>query len=93
MGTLFIPNTLAVIRGGPNPQAACRLIDYLLRPKVEARLAAGPSAQIPLNPRVDVDLRVQSPRTIQAMPIDFQAAAAKWDTAAEFLRAEFALGD
>lgn len=93
MGTLFIPNTLAVIRGGPNPQAARRLIDYLLRPEVEKRLAAGPSAQIPLNPGVDVELRVESPRTVKAMPVDFRAAADKWDTAAVFLRNEFALGD
>jgi iron(III) transport system substrate-binding protein len=48
MGTLFIPNTLAVIKGGPNREPAHRLVDYLLSPTVEEKLAAGPSAQIPL---------------------------------------------
>jgi iron(III) transport system substrate-binding protein len=89
MGTLFIPNTLAIIQGGPNGQAARRLIDYLLSPEVEAKLAAGPSAQIPLNSQVDVKVRVETPRTIKAMAVDFDAAAAKWDTAAKFLRDEF----
>ena len=51
MGTLFFPNTLSVIKGCPHPDAARKLIDYLLSPEVEAegsRLRAG-AAQIPLN--------------------------------------------
>ena len=53
VGTLLLPNTLAVVKGAPHPQAAIRLIDYLLSAEVEAKLAAGPSAQIPLNRRRD----------------------------------------
>ena len=89
IGTLFIPNTLAIIRGGPNPDSARRLVDYLLSPKVEAKLAAGRSAQIPLNPECDAKVRVQTPKTIKAMQIDFEAAAEKWDAAREFITAEF----
>jgi iron(III) transport system substrate-binding protein len=48
LGTLFIPNTLAIIKGGPHPDAARALADHLLSPEVEAALANGPSAQIPL---------------------------------------------
>ena len=92
LGTLFIPNTLAIIKGGPNPEAARRLVDYLLGPKVEAKLAAGPSAQIPLNPNVDVDVRVRTPGTIRPMAVDFDAAALKWKTAARFIRDEFTGG-
>ena len=66
LGTLLIPNTLAIIRGGPNPAAARRLVDYLLSPEVESRLAAGPSAQIPLNPKVESPATAcKTPRTIQ----------------------------
>lgn len=90
LGTLFIPNTLGKIRGGPNPAAAKKLVDYLLSPAVEQKLAAGPSAQIPLNPAVDQPPRVESPRTVRAMPVDFAAAAENWDRAARFLRDEFA---
>ena len=89
LGTLFIPNTLAIIAGGPNPQSARRLVDYLLSPEVEKKLAAGPSAQIPLNPEVDAEVRVETPQTIKAMPVDFEAAAECWDTVYEFLREEF----
>ena len=42
VGTLFIPNTLGIIAGGPNPREARRLVEYLLSSEVEARLAAGP---------------------------------------------------
>ncbi len=93
LGTLFIPNTLAIIRGGPNPEAARRLVDYLLSPSVEARLAAGPSAQIPLNPAVEAEPRVETPQTIEPMPVDFAAAAASWETARRFIRDEFATGE
>ena len=48
LGTLFIPNTLALIKGAPHPEAAEALADHLLSPEVEAALARGPSAQIPL---------------------------------------------
>ncbi|MFH5802891.1 extracellular solute-binding protein [Alienimonas sp. DA493] len=45
-----IPNTVALIRGGPNPGHAARLADYLLGKEVAVRLANGPSRQIPLTP-------------------------------------------
>ena len=93
LGTLFIPNTLSIIKGCPNPVEARRLVDYLLAPPVEEKLAAGPSAQIPLNPEVKGDVRVETPRTVKAMQIDFQSAAARWDTARRFLRDEFATGE
>jgi iron(III) transport system substrate-binding protein len=93
LGTLFIPNTLAIIKGGPNPEAARRLVDYLLSPEVEAKLAAGRSAQIPLNPEVKAEVRVRTPQTVKPMRVDFQAAAKSWDTAARFIRDEFATGE
>jgi iron(III) transport system substrate-binding protein len=93
LGTLFIPNTLAIIKGGPNPQAARQLVDYLLTPPVEAKLAAGPSAQIPLNPDVDAEVRVETPQTVKAMQVDFQAAADCWEQARTFIRDEFATGE
>ncbi|MEN6495407.1 MAG: extracellular solute-binding protein [Thermoguttaceae bacterium] len=91
LGTLFIPNSLAIIAGGPNPDASKRLVDYLLSPEVEARLAAGPSAQISLNPAVKANTsRVATPQSIKAMAVDFPAAAEKWEEAAAFLRQQFA---
>ena len=48
VGTLFIPNTLALIKDSPHPQEAEKLLDYLLSGDVERQLADGPSGQIPL---------------------------------------------
>jgi iron(III) transport system substrate-binding protein len=91
IGTLYIPNTLAVIKGAPHAAEAHQLVDYLLSPEIEARLAQGPSAQVPLNPDVSVEPPIKTPRTIRAMQVDFEQAAQKWDDAAKFLRERFAL--
>ena len=90
LGTLFLPNTLAVIKGAPHPRAAEALADDLLGPEVEAALARGPSAQIPLNPHVIAAPQVETPRTVHAMDVDFEAAAKLWDRVAAFLASEFA---
>jgi iron(III) transport system substrate-binding protein len=90
MGTLFIPNTLAMIKGAPHPEAARKLADLILSPEVEAALAEGPSAQIPLLKTTSKPSRVETPATVHAMSVDFQAAARVWDQTAAFLTAEFA---
>lgn len=47
-GAVLIPNTVALVANCPHPEAGRKLIDYLLSPDVERRLAQGRSAQIPL---------------------------------------------
>jgi iron(III) transport system substrate-binding protein len=88
-GTLFIPNTLAIIKGSPHPEAAKRLVDFLLSTDVEEQLALCPSAQIPLNPQVTAQPKVKTPKMVRPMPADFRAAAQAWDTAAEFIQHDF----
>lgn len=90
VGTLFIPNTLALIQGSPHPKEAEKLLDFLLSAEVEKKLAAGPSAQIPLREGVAASSRVKTPSEVRAMEVDWTAAAEKWDAAAEFLKGEFA---
>jgi iron(III) transport system substrate-binding protein len=92
LGTLFIPNTLAVIKRAQHPREAEALADFLLSPGVEAALAKGPSAQIPLLKSTKVEARVETPRTVHAMEVDFEEAAKLWDQVAAFLAAEFAGG-
>jgi len=89
MGTLFIPNTVAIIKGSPHVESARRLVDYVLSPAVEQKLAACPSAQIPLNPQVQAKPRVETPKTVKAMQVDFPLAAKRWNDAADFIRNEF----
>lgn len=90
LGTLFIPNTVSILEDCAHREAAEQLVAYLLSPEVEARLAAGPSAQIPLNPNVQAELRTETPQTVRAMQVDFEQAAQAWDTAATYLREKFA---
>jgi iron(III) transport system substrate-binding protein len=92
MGTLFIPNTLCILKGSPNPEGARKLVDYLLSPEVERRLAEAASHQIPLNPEVKAQLPpgMETPATVKAMNVDFEKAAGAWDEAYEFLKKEFA---
>jgi iron(III) transport system substrate-binding protein len=92
MGTLFIPNTVAIVRGGPNPAGARQLVDFLLSPEVEAKLAEADSHQIPMNPQVHATLPKEfaTRQTAKAMDVDFEKAADLWDEVQEFLRNEFA---
>ncbi|HVA48343.1 MAG TPA: extracellular solute-binding protein [Pirellulales bacterium] len=93
MGTLFIPNTLAIIKSSSHSVEARQLVDYLLTPAIEVELARGASAQIPLCSKVDVPLRVETPHTVRPMAVDFYKAADKWDAAARFVRDLFAGAD
>lgn len=92
LGVLYIPNTVAVVKGGPNPAGAKRLVDYLLRPETEAKLATGGGFQIPLNPQVKADLPATliPPAKVKPMAVDWDRAADLWDEAQAFLRDEFA---
>lgn len=86
MGTLVLPNTVARIKGGPNPKAAEQLIDFLLSPEVEARLAEGPSAQIPLGRRCKGQSRAASLALLRVTS-HFEEAAAQFDAAAKAVEA------
>lgn len=93
LGTLLIPNTLAIIKNGPNPERAKKLVDRLLQPDIEARLAKGSSAQIPLSESVAFKSRVEpDTRELKIMPVDFQAAADAWEEATKFLTETFPPG-
>ena len=95
MGTLFIPNTLAIIKGGPNPEGARRLVDFLLGPEAEARLAEADSHQVPLNPQVKAPLspEIQTPKTARPMQVNWDRAAGLWNEVQSFLIQEFARPD
>ncbi len=90
LGTLFIPNVLAIMKGAPHMKEAQALASYLLSPEIEVALARGPSAQIPLLKSTRADARVETPRTVKAMKVNFEAAARVWDRVAAFLVKEFA---
>lgn len=93
LGTLLIPNTLAIIKNGPNPQRARMLVDRLLQPDVEERLANGSSAQIPLSHDVKTKSPVEPQNPpLKVMKVDFESAADGWDEMNQFLLETFPVG-
>ncbi len=75
LGNLVIPNTVSLIKGGPNPEGARKVFDFLLSPEVQTMLAAS-CAQAPLNPAVDVPGNVVSLGGIVPMKVDYATCAA-----------------
>ncbi|MCC6675691.1 MAG: extracellular solute-binding protein [Phycisphaerales bacterium] len=51
-GTLVIPNTIALIKGGPNPGAGRVFIEFVLSPDVERMLAESDSHNTPVRAEV-----------------------------------------
>lgn len=88
-GALFIPNTLCIIKDGPNTTNARKLVDYLLAPNIESRLATGSSAQFPVNSIVTAKSRAWPKEPVRWMDVDFESAADCWERAAEVLREIF----
>lgn len=82
MGTLLIPNTVGLVKNGPNPENGKKLIDYLLSPDVEEALFSGPAAQIPLR-------KGASPPGFKAMDVDYGRVAGRLKPSAEFCRELF----
>ena len=89
MGTLLIPNTVALIKGGPNPDAGKKLIDFLLSKEVEQLLAFSDSGQIPLRDDVPRPDYVPHLSEIKAMPVDYEEVADQMEPMGRFLQELF----
>jgi iron(III) transport system substrate-binding protein len=71
-GTLWIPNSVASIQGGPNLRPARRLVDFLCSDAVEQMIAESFSRNVPVRP----DLAERTGLTIPGQTrVDFQAIA------------------
>ena len=71
MGALVIPNTVAILEKAPHPEAARRLVDWILSEGVEAELAASRSAQIPVRDSVPAPSHVRRLGDFKVMEIDY----------------------
>ncbi len=63
-GPLLMPNTVALVRGGPNAEGALKLVRFLLTPGVERSLAGSDSRNVPVHPKIAEEfpaLKVPSP--------------------------------
>ena len=68
MGTLVIPNTVALVANAQNPEEARVLIDYLLSVEVEKQLIQAGWSQIPLR-QMDIQIDCPGLDTIKGMNI------------------------
>jgi len=89
LGTMVIPNTVAIIKGGPNPDNAKILVDYILRIETERLLANSPSVQIPLRPQDNLPDKVMDLNLYKTMEVDYYEIADQIDTAVKYLQEIF----
>ncbi|MGI9014568.1 MAG: extracellular solute-binding protein [Phycisphaerales bacterium] len=81
-GTLLIPNTIALVAGGSNPESAQQFVDFMLSDEVERMLAASESRNVPMDPQLAAEfseLAVPDP-----LDVDLRAAAAAMDDAVSY---------
>lgn len=89
LGTLVIPNTVALIHGAPHPDEGRKLIDFLLSPAVEEKLARGRSLQIPLHEGAQGGPHTPDLTRVRAMAVDQAAMAEQFQTVVGLLRERF----
>ncbi len=78
-GTLLIPNSVALVVGAPRQTMALQLAQYLLSAEVEAALAQGRGAQLPINHDVPAPENLPALRDIRPMAVDFAAVAGNYE--------------
>ncbi len=89
IGTLFIPNTVCILKDAPHPDAAQQLVDYLLSEEVERKLASFDGAQIPLHAGLQDEPHQLPLERMKVMEVDYRAIGAEIDARTAELKAMF----
>jgi iron(III) transport system substrate-binding protein len=89
IGALVIPNSVVLIKGGPNPANAKKLIDYIASRQVEARLAKIKSAQMPLRAGIEPYSPLFDLSKVKTMEVDIHKAASMLDRSNRFIEEVF----
>lgn len=69
---VWIPCSVALVRGGPHPASARRLIDYLVSAQAERALAESDARHVPVRPALRQELNMPGPAP---EPLDFADVA------------------
>jgi iron(III) transport system substrate-binding protein len=77
IGVPVMPNMVSLVAQAPHPDEAKRLIDYLLSPEVERKLAESDAVQIPLHPGVPGPANLPRIDSFKPMTLDYAKAAAR----------------
>jgi iron(III) transport system substrate-binding protein len=83
--TLVMPTTAVVMKGGPNPANARKVIDFLLSPDAE-RMMAESAAHMPIRSEVTTPAGVKKVGEVDAMPVDYRALAETMERIQPWLR-------
>ena len=86
IGTLVMPNAVALVKGAPHSEPGKKLIDYLLSRQVEEKLAKSTAAQMPLRPDVPVPPNVKPVSTIKDMAVTYSTLGKTIDQILPYLR-------
>jgi len=85
-GTLLIPNTVCRIKGGPNPENALKLINFILSREVEATLAKGRSAQIPVRSDIPGPKGLKGLDGLRPMKVDWARVGESFEASQGWLK-------
>jgi iron(III) transport system substrate-binding protein len=85
-GTLVMPTSVVLLKGGPNADSARALVDYLLSAEAERRMAEN-GAHMPLRSDVAVPAGVRRIAEVRAMAVDYAQVADTMETIQPTLRA------
>lgn len=77
LGVPVMPNMVSLIANAPHPEEARALLDYLLSPDVERRLAQSEAVQIPLHAGVQGPRNIPAIETFKPMTLDYAQAASR----------------
>lgn len=83
-GALAIPNTAAIIKGGPNPEEAGELMDFLLSERLEEMLARSDSRNFPIRPSLAEHLGL--PPMPKLLDVEYEKIADQLPTAIQTAR-------
>jgi iron(III) transport system substrate-binding protein len=89
LGTLVIPSTVCLLRGAPHPEAARRLIDYLVGPEVESQLADGRAGFIPVRPDAPVGKAVSQLGLPRPMDLSRQSLLEQLEPSSQWTKEHF----
>lgn len=81
-GALLIPNTVSLIRNGPNSDNGRKFIDFLLSHEVEELLARLPGGQIPVRKGLAGPAAIKDLGSVRFSQPDFKGASAAVDESA-----------
>lgn len=85
IGTLVMPTVVVRVRGGPNPEAARRLIDFLLSAEVETMLAES-AAHMPLRPDAPHPAHIRAAGELRSMRVEYADVAKRMEEIQTWLR-------